>query len=112
MQIVRTAVFFLFAALLPAQTFRGNITGIVTDASGAATPEAAIKLESPATGLTRSATTNGQGEYSFPDLTVGQYTITVTHTGFESKKFAGVEVAVSKTTNLDVRLGVAQQQQV
>jgi hypothetical protein len=112
MQIVRTAVFFLFAALLPAQTFRGNITGIVTDATGSAIPEAAIKLESPATGLTRSATTNGQGEYSFPDLAVGQYIITVSRTGFESKKFAGVEVAVSKTTNLDVQLGVAQQQQV
>jgi hypothetical protein len=112
MQIVRTAVFFLFAALLPAQTFRGNITGIVTDATGSAIPEGAIKLESPATGLTRSATTNGQGEYSFPDLAVGQYIITVSRTGFESKKFAGVEVAVSKTTNLDVQLGVAQQQQV
>src|SRR5215468_3762502 len=112
MQIVRTAVFLLFAALLPAQTFRGNITGIVTDASGAAIPEAAVKLESPSTGLTRTAATNAQGEYSFPDLAVGVYAITVSHTGFESRKFAGVEVAVSKTTNLDVQLGVARQQQV
>ena len=31
MQIVRTAVVFLFAAALGAQTFRGNITGVVTD---------------------------------------------------------------------------------
>src|SRR5262249_44601185 len=112
MQIVRTAVFLLFAALLPAQTFRGNITGIVTDASGAAIPEASVKLESPSTGLTRTAATNAQGEYSFPDLAVGAYAITVSNTGSESRNFAGVEVAVSKTTNLDVRLGVAQQQQV
>src|SRR5262245_16439715 len=113
MNIVRTAaVFLLLAASLPAQTFRGNITGVVTDASGAAIPGAAVKLESPATGLTRSVATNPQGEYSFPDLPVGQYAITVTQSGFESKKFAGVEVAVSKTTNLDIQLGVAQQQQV
>src|SRR5215471_9697624 len=112
MQIVRTAVFLLFAALLPAQTFRGNITGIVTDASGAAIPEASVKLESPSTGLTRTAATNAQGEYSFPDLPVGFYTISVSHPGFETKRFENVEVAVSKTTNLNIQLGVAQQQQV
>jgi hypothetical protein len=112
MSIVRSAVLFLIAASLPAQTFRGSITGVVTDASGAAIAGAAVKLDNPATGLSRAVSTSAQGEYLFPDLAVGLYAVTVSQSGFESRKFDRVEVAVSKTTNLDVRLGVAQQQQV
>ena len=53
MRVVRTAVLFLIAAALPAQTFRGNIGGVVTDATGATIAGASVKLDSPATGLTR-----------------------------------------------------------
>lgn len=112
MHIVRVTAVFLFAAALNAQTFRGSITGIITDSSGAAIAGAGVRLESPSTGLTRASVTNSQGQYLFPDLAVGQYTITVSQPGFESRKLDAVEVAVSKITNLDVRLGVAQQQQL
>ena len=112
MQLVRTAVLFLFAAALPAQTFRGSISGVVTDASGAAIAGASVKLDSSSTGLSRAAVTSAQGEYLFADLPVGQYTITVTQAGFEARKFDRVEVAVSRTTNLEIKLGVAAQQQV
>ena len=112
MPIVRTAVLFLFAAALPAQTFRGNISGVVTDTTGASIAGAAVRLDGAATGLTRAVATNSQGEYLFADLPVGQYAVTVSQPGFEARKFDRVEVAVSRTTNLDVRLGVAQQQQV
>ncbi len=71
MQIVRTAIVFLFAAVLGAQTFRGSITGVVTDSSGAAIAGAAVGLSSPTTGLTRAVVTNSQGQYLFPDLAVG-----------------------------------------
>jgi hypothetical protein len=110
--MIRSAVLFLFAASLCAQTFRGSISGVVTDASGAAIAGAAVKLESPANGLSRSISAGTQGEYLFPDLPVGLYSITVLHPGFESTKFDRVEVAVSRTTNLNIQLGVARQQQV
>jgi hypothetical protein len=112
MQLVRTAVLFFIAAALSAQTFRGTISGVVTDASGAAIAGAAVKLESPSTGLSRAAASNSQGEYLFADLPVGLYTITVTQSGFETRKLDRVEAAVSRTTNLDVKLGIAQQTQV
>jgi hypothetical protein len=109
---------FVAAALLacaisaPAQTFRGSISGSVSDTSGAALAGATVKLESPSTGLTRSVTSSATGEYLFPDLPVGLYSITVANPGFAAKKVDRVEVAVSKVTNLNVQLGVAQQQQV
>jgi hypothetical protein len=91
MHIVRTIAVFLFASALGAQTFRGSITGVVTDSSGAAIAGAAVSLNS---------------------ISFGQYTISFLQAGFESRKIDNVEVAVSRTTNLDLQLGVAQQQQV
>src|SRR5215471_3588039 len=96
---IRSAAIFLFAATLIGQTFRGSVTGVVTDASGAAIAGAGVQLENPSTGLAHKAMTNAQGRYLFPDLPVGQYTVTVSQTGFEAKKIDRVEVAVSKTTD-------------
>jgi hypothetical protein len=113
MRLVRTAVLFLIAAaVVPAQTFRGSISGVISDASGATIAGAAVKLDNPSTGVSRATASNSQGEYLFADLPVGLYTITVTQSGFETRKFDRVEVAVSRTTNLDVKLGIAQQTQV
>jgi len=107
---MRIAVLCCTLALgLSAQTFRGNIAGIVQDATGAAIPNASVKLESPATGFTRAVLATATGDFNFAELPTGKYTINVTHPGFESKKMESVEVAVSKTTNLTLTLGVASQ---
>jgi hypothetical protein len=104
MQIVRIAPLFLLVLSLQGQTFRGGIFGVVTDSSGAAIAGASIKLDSAATGLSRAAITSTQGEYLFVDLPVGKYTLVVSQAGFETHKVELVEVAVSKTTNLEIRL--------
>lgn len=109
---VRVSVFLLCALAASAQTFRGGISGVVTDPSGSALADALVKLENPATGLTRAVMAGSGGEFLFPDLPVGTYAVAVSHIGFEAKRVVNIEVAVSKTTNLDIQLGVAQQQQV
>ena len=107
-------IFFvvLLASGVWAQTFTGSLTGTVTDTSGAAIPEASVRLDNPATGFTRTTASNSAGDYNFPDLAVGIYTITVTHGGFATTKVGQIEIAVSRTTNINVQLGVAQQQQM
>ena len=102
----------LFASGLWAQTFRGSLTGTVTDSSGAAIPVGSVRLDNTATGFTRTVLTSNGGEYNFPDLAPGIYTITVSHAGLETKRVDKVEIEVSKTTNINVQLGVAQQQQL
>ena len=92
-----------------AQTFRGNIAGVVADASGAAVPEANVKAVNPATGLTRETTTSANGDFSLPELPLGFYTITISKSGFQTTKVDQVEVAVSRTTNLPVKLAIASQ---
>ena len=112
MKVFALAVLFLCSISAPAQTFRGSISGTLSDSTGAALPEATVKLDSPATGLTRTVVSSATGEYLFPDLPVGTYSITATHPGFAAKKVDNIEVAVSKVTNLNIQLGIAQQQQV
>ena len=110
--IRRLALVFGLVSLVSAQTFRGSLSGSVTDTSGAALPEATVKLDSPSTGFTRTITSTGSGDFFFADLPLGIYSLTVTHSGFDAKKVDNIEIAVSKTTNINVQLGVAQQQQV
>jgi hypothetical protein len=101
--------FCVLSCSLLAQTFRGNIAGVVQDSSGAAIPSAAVKLVSPDTGLTRAVLTSASGDFVIAELPTGKYTISVNHPGFESRKVDNVEVVVSKTTNLTLTLGIASQ---
>ncbi len=105
------AVSLFTCSLLPAQTFRGTIAGSVADPSGAAIAGAAVKSVSTGTGLTRETLTTSNGDFLIPDLPLGMYTVTVAKEGFQVIKYDNVEVAVSRVTNLAVKLNVAQQAQ-
>src|SRR5207244_5345166 len=56
------------------------------------------------TGLTRSQPTTSNGDFTFSDLPVGLYTVTVSNPGFQSYKHEKVEVAVGRVTNLPITL--------
>jgi len=87
------AVRFIFAALFlvlfcagtsSAQLFPGRITGAVRDAQGAAVPGATVKLTNPSTGLERTVISDQNGEFNFPELALGNYTLTITKEGFKT----------------------------
>nr|MCU0248226.1 carboxypeptidase-like regulatory domain-containing protein [Bryobacter sp.] len=110
MSLSRSLATVLLAVLpLAAQTFRGSVAGSVVDVSGAAIPEAKVIVLNKGTGLSRSTLTSGTGDYSLPDLPLGLYELTVSKDGFQSQRFDGVEVAVSRVTNLTAKLNIAQQ---
>jgi hypothetical protein len=94
-----------------AQTFRGGMAGSVADSSGAAVPNAVVTITNKATGLTRSQSTQGAGDFNFPDLPTGTYTVGVTKTGFQ-RYAQEIEVAVGKIASLAVTLGVASQSEM
>ncbi len=112
MLAVRVSLLSLLVFALWGQTFRGNLSGTVTDSSGAALASAAVSLSNPKTGLNQATVTSGEGMFLFPELPAGTYQLTIRHPGFEVKKVENVEVAVSKTTDLRVQLGLAQQSAV
>ena len=99
----------LATASLVAQTFRGGISGTVSDASGAAVAGAAIKLVSPDTGLTREGVSTSSGEFVFQDLPPGKYDITVTQQGFDSVHVSNIVVDAGRIATVGLKLEVAKQ---
>jgi hypothetical protein len=67
-----------------AQINTASLTGLVTDQSGAAAPKVHVTVLSEATGYTRSADTDGAGYYSFAELPIGVYSITISASGFST----------------------------
>ncbi len=101
---VRTCLLLASIALLRAQTFRGSITGTTLDASGAAIPGSVVRAQNAATGLARETLSSTAGDFNFPDLPLGMYTVTVLKDGFQSTSVKYVEVAVSRVTSIAVKL--------
>jgi len=83
-----------------AQTTLGGITGVISDPSGSVIPGATVTVVSEGTSLTRSATSNAEGEYSLVNLPIGAYTLTITREGFAPEKFPGIVVQADRTVTL------------
>jgi hypothetical protein len=92
--------------LLTAQTYRGGIAGTVQDATGAAVPRAHIKLVGEDTGFTREMESTSSGDYSFQDLQIGNYSITVTVQGFGTVKTEHIAVRPGQVFALDPKLSI------
>ncbi len=87
------AALFLLPFTAPAQVTTGNITGRVVDPSGAVVAGAKVVIVSESQN-TRSApvTTNGTGDYTFPDVTSDVYTVEVSAPAFKTSQVKGIKV--------------------
>ena len=92
-----------------AQTFRGGMNGVVTDQSGAVVPAAQITATDTATGVQRTTVTSSGGEFTFPDLPLGSYTVTAVAPGFQKVQVDKVEIKAGSIYSLPIKLNVAQQ---
>jgi hypothetical protein len=107
-----TRVGWALAALLAALPLpalaqaTGAISGVVSDASGAALPGATVTVVNNATGQTRTATSGADGFYTIPLLQPATYKVTATLQGFSTLNRDGVKVTVSETARVNVQLSV------
>jgi hypothetical protein len=111
---MRRLLFAVFAMLIlavgaNAQTFRGAINGTVTDPSGAVVPEAQVHAIDTATGIEHTTVTTGDGQFSFQDLPLGTYKVTVSAGGFPNNTVDNVVVTAGSIYTLTVKLTMAQQ---
>jgi hypothetical protein len=79
----------------------GSFSGNVVDKSGAAVPSASVIVTAQATGLVRSSKTDIAGHYLIPLLPVGNYTVHVDATGFQSAESKDVPLQVDQARELD-----------
>jgi hypothetical protein len=111
----------ILAALLPAlglptlalaQIEQANITGIVTDASGAGVPNAAVAAVSTRTRVRVETKSNNTGAYRIPFLAAGDYDLLVEKTGFDRARVSDIRLTVglTATVNVELKTGSVQQE--
>ncbi len=94
-----------------AQAIYGTISGAVTDASGAAVPNATITVTDLAKGTTKTAQSNGEGFYTVNQLIPDSYSVKAAATNFTPAEASSVQVNAdtTQTVNLQVTVGGASQ---
>src|SRR5262249_25504684 len=95
--------FFLAGHALYAQG-TGTIHGSVTDGSGSAVVNAKVTAVLEERGTTRIVTTDSQGNYVFPLLPVGTFTIRVEVSGFKTFAQSGIELSANDNDRIDAKL--------
>jgi Carboxypeptidase regulatory-like domain/TonB dependent receptor len=89
------------STLVSAQGTGGRILGHVTDSSGAVLAGVKITLTNEATSVSNESTTNGNGEYGFPQVPVGVYRMEFDLTGFKKNLQRGVNVDLNQVVNVN-----------
>jgi hypothetical protein len=83
-----------------------SINGTVMDSTGGVVVGAAVTVKNQNTGGTRNAITNSTGYYSFPSLSPGTYSITVSMAGFKTVVVSDRVIQVAQPASVDVKLSV------
>ena len=99
------------AATLAAQTFRGGIVGTVADSTGTTVADAKIHAANVGTGLARDTVSAANGDYSFPELPLGDYKLTISKDGFQTQTLTGIHVGVGNPESVNVTLTPGQTNQ-
>jgi hypothetical protein len=85
----------------------GAIAGTVRDRTGAVVPGVSVSLTSNALMRIRTAETNEEGQYRFPALTPGEYTLVFHRAGFKTARREQVHVTIAFTATINVELDIA-----
>ena len=110
--VIAAFVLVLFAAPAPARA-QSAIAGLVKDATGGVLPGVVVEASSPALiERTRTAITDGSGQYKIVDLRPGVYSVTFTLSGFTTLKRDGLELPSSFTATVNAEMKVGGLEQV
>jgi hypothetical protein len=107
MRTLSSMVFALVLCALPAgmaaQSAQGGLRGVVKDQSGVI-PGVTVSLTNETNGALRETTTNSVGEYSFPALDPGRYTLKAVVQGYSTFERKGVEVGTQQFVSVPILL--------
>ncbi len=99
------------AAPLAAQSTFGAILGTVRDANGTAVTGAQLTLHNSGTNAERSAASEGNGDYAFRNVDVGDYQLTIAAPGFQTQTVPAISLTARETRRIDTVLKLAGETQ-
>src|ERR1700687_2353149 len=100
------------STLMSAQSTGGRILGPVADSSGAVLANVKVTLTNEATGVSADTTTSGNGDYGFPQVSVGTYRIEFDLAGFKKNVQRGVNVDLNQVMTLNSVLQIGQTKEI
>jgi Carboxypeptidase regulatory-like domain/TonB dependent receptor-like, beta-barrel len=103
--------FFLVFGVVAFGQATGDITGTVSDPSGAVIPNAKVTATNPSTGVVNSTTSGSAGVYRIPNLNPGHYNIKIEAKGFKTAEQRGVEISAGVVNRTDISLQLGQEVQ-
>ena len=86
----------------------GDITGIVTDPTGAVIAKGTVTATDVAKGIKRSADTDNDGRYTIAGLQPAVYNISVAKSGFQTELMKNVTITVGQILTLDFHMKISQ----
>ncbi len=104
--ILLSTLFVLTLASSAQFSQRGNISGVVTEASGAVVPNTSVKLLDLQRNQTSSVLTNSSGRYEFSQLLIGSYQVSVELAGFKKSVSDSLQVSSQSSVRYDIQLQV------
>ncbi|MCX6592993.1 MAG: TonB-dependent receptor [Acidobacteria bacterium] len=104
----RLFVLFGLAGMSFAQTTSTSIVGTVIDPSGAAVVGAKVIATQTRTGAKREDMTTSTGDYSFPLLDIGEYSVAVESAGFKTASRTGLQLQINEKLRVDFTMQVGQ----
>ena len=112
MRRILCALCFALLCGLSARSQEAQVTGLITDPTGAVVPQASINLRNQDTGVKYRTDSNGAGIYTFPFVKPGPYEVTVEKTGFKTVNRTNIKIDVSQNARIDITLEIGQTTQV
>lgn len=86
------------------QAVNGTLLGTITDSTGASVGGARIIATATSTGAIHESTTNESGNYTFPDMQPGTYSITIEAKGFKKATQQSIDLASNSSVRVDMVL--------
>ena len=103
---------FLLCVAAFGQTTSTTILGTVTDSSGASVVGAKVSAKNIATNVLSTTLTTGSGDYTIPQVEVGDYTVSVETPGFKVATKTGVRLQIDEKVRVDFQLEVGSQTEI
>src|SRR5262245_31751266 len=104
--LIAATLLVLFASSFIFGQVNGALTGTVSDATGALIPGVEVTAKNVNTGISDTRLTNETGNFVFPSLQPGTYTLEASLSGFQKSKYDNVTLGQSQTVRLNFTLQV------
>lgn len=109
--VVVALVCLVSSTILRAQSTGGRVLGRVSDPSGAVLGGVRVTLTNEATGVSQQSYTNDSGDYVFPHVAVGSYSLEFDQAGFKKNVRRGVNVDLNQIVTLNTVMQVGERKE-